>query len=143
MTENKEEKATGVGDETRVESFVNRHLGNAIHMFLSLLALLILGAAVIGAYDTVVREFPKLLAPVDEYQVLQQIIQNILLVAIAAELGLLLLFHRTSAAVEVIIFVVARKMVSPEVTALDLLICVTALIMLIIVRFHYLPGKVK
>ncbi|MBA3442804.1 MAG: hypothetical protein H0T92_23385, partial [Pyrinomonadaceae bacterium] len=88
-------------------------------------------------------EFPKLLAPVDEYKVLQQIIQNILLVAIAAELGLLLLFHRTSAAIEVIIFVVARKMISPEVTALDLLICVAALVALIVVRFYYLPGRVK
>ena len=143
MSENNEEKATGAGDETRVENFVNRHLGNAIHLFLSLLALMILGAAMIGAYDTLVREFPKLFTPVDEYQALQQIIQNILLVAIAAELGLLLLFHRTSAAVEVIIFVVARKMVSPEATALDLLICVAAVTSLIVVRFYYLPGRPK
>ena len=143
MSENKEKAAVGAGDETKLESFINYYLGNAIHLFLSFLALMILGAAVIGAYDTLIREFPKLFAPMDEYKTLQLIIQNLLLVAIAAELGLLLLFHRASAAVEVIIFVVARKMVSPEVTALDLLICVAALASLIIVRFYYLPGKVK
>jgi hypothetical protein len=34
-------------------------------------------------------------------------------------------------------------MISPEVTALDLLICVAALVALIVVRFYYLPGRVK
>jgi len=75
--------------------------------------------------------------------VLQKIIENILLVGIAAELGLLLLFHRSSAAIEVIIFVVARKIVSPDITSLDLLLSVAALSGLLVVRFYYLPGKPK
>jgi hypothetical protein len=73
--------------------------------------------------------------------VLHQIIQSILLVAIAAELGLLLLFHRTSAAIEVVIFVIARKMVTPDISALELLLGAAALAGLIIVRFYYLPSK--
>jgi hypothetical protein len=73
--------------------------------------------------------------------VLHQIIQSILLVAIAAELGLLLLFHRTSAAIEVVIFVIARKMVTPGIPALELLLGAAALAGLIIVRFYYLPSK--
>jgi len=39
--------------------------------------------------------------------------RNQLLVAIAAELALLFLFHRTSAVIEVLVFVIARKMVTP------------------------------
>jgi len=70
---------------------------------------------------------------------LHQIIQSILLVAIAAELALLLLFHRTGAAIEVVIFVIARKMVTPGITGLELLLGATALAGLIIVRFYYLP----
>ncbi|HEX8136149.1 MAG TPA: hypothetical protein VF544_01035 [Pyrinomonadaceae bacterium] len=142
MKEGKE-KVIDSGEETPVERVVNFYLGNAIHIFLSLLALLVLVAAMIGAFDTVVRDFPKLLQPSDEYKVLQQIIENILLVAIAAELGLLLLFHRTSAAVEVIIFVIARKIVSPGITATELLLSVAALAGLLIVRFYYLPGRPK
>lgn len=142
MRENKEEK-TGAGEETPIERFLNRHLGNAIHLFLSVLALLVLVAALVGAFDTVVRDFPKLLQPSDEYKVLQQIIENILLVAIAAELGLLLLYHRTGAAIEVIIFVIARKIVSPGITALELLLSVAALAGLLVVRFYYLPGRPK
>lgn len=138
-----QEQTTGVGEETAVERIFNRYLGNTIHAFLSLLALLVLVAAAIGALDTVVRDFPKLLQPSDEYKVLQQIIENILLVAIAAELALLLLFHRTSAAVEVIIFVIARKIVSPGITAIELLLSVVALAGLLIVRFYYLPGRPK
>jgi uncharacterized membrane protein (DUF373 family) len=136
-------ETSGAGEETAIERAFNRYLGNAIHAFLSLLALLVLVAAAIGAFDTVVRDFPKLLQPSDEYKVLQQIIENILLVAIAAELGLLLLFHRTSAAVEVIIFVIARKIVSPGITALELLLGVAALAGLLVVRFYYLPGRPK
>lgn len=142
MKEDKEEK-TGAGEETAVERLFNRYLGNAIHIFLSVLALVILVAAIVGAFDTVVRDFPKLLQPSDEYKVLQQIIENILLVAIAAELGLLLLFHRTAAAVEVIIFVIARKIVSPGISALELLLSVAALAGLLVVRFYYLPGRPK
>jgi len=133
----------GGGEETRVERAINRFTGDAIHLFLSLLSVLLLAAAVVATYDTLVRDFPKLLVPSDEYKVLQDFISNILLIAIAAELGLLLLFHRTSAAIEVIIFVIARKIVTPQISALELLLSVAALAGLLVVRFYYLPGRPK
>ena len=64
----------------------------------------------------------------------------ILLLAIAAELSLRLLYHRTSAAIEVVIFVVARKMVTPGITGLELLLGAAALAGLIITRFYYVAG---
>ena len=143
MGERKTQHEVGTGEETRFESALNRHAGNLTHLFLSLLALLILAAAAIAAYETVVREFPKLWQPVDEYKALQHVLENILLVAIAAELALLLLFHRTSAAVEVIIFVIARKIVSPDITAVELLFSVAALVGLLVARFYFLPGRPK
>ena len=63
--------------------------------------------------------------------------------AIAAELALLFLFHRTSAAIEVLIFIIARKMVTPGLSGLELLAGVAALAGLVIVRFYFLPGKSK
>jgi uncharacterized membrane protein (DUF373 family) len=143
MAEGKTQKDVGIGEETAGERLLNQYAGNAIHFFLSLLALLVLAAAAVAAYETVVRDFPKLWQPTDEYKALQQIIENLLLVAIAAELALLLLFHRTSSAVEVIIFVIARKIVTPEITAVELLLSVAALAGLLVVRFYYLPGKPK
>lgn len=150
MIESEEEKAHSGGDgkpggvgETVIERAINRYVGNGIHLFLSILSVLILAAAVIAAYDTAARDFPKLFSSADSYDVLQRIIQNVLLIAIAAELGLLLLFHRTSSAIEVIIFVIARKTVSPEVTSLDVLLSVTALAGLLVARFYFLPGKPK
>ncbi|HVF48878.1 MAG TPA: hypothetical protein VNA19_02250 [Pyrinomonadaceae bacterium] len=137
-----EQRSVG-GAETVAEHVIARYVGDATHLFLSLLAVLILAAAAIAAYDTVVRDFPKLLAPSDEYKVLAEIISSILLIAIAAELSLLLLFHRTSSAVEVILFVIARKIVSPDISALDLLLSVAALSGLLVVRFYYLPGRPK
>jgi hypothetical protein len=134
---------SSTGGQTALERIVDRHLGNAIHLFLSLLAFLILIAALGAAFDTVVRDFPKLWQPTSEYNSLQQIIENILLIAIAAELGLLLLFHRAAAAVEVVIFIIARKMVTPGIPALDVLLGSAALSGLIIVRYYYLSGRNK
>ena len=102
---------------------------------------MILVAAAIATFDTAVRDFPKLLQPASEYNSLQQIIDNILLIAIAAELGLLLLFHRAAAAVEVVIFIIARKMVTPSIPALDVLLGAAALAGLIVVRYYYLSGR--
>ena len=135
------EKDVGTGEETKAERVVSNNLGIVINLFLSALAVLLLVAAAIAAYDTVVREFPALWQHKDEYTVLQKIIENILLIAIAAEFALLLLFHRMSAAVEVVVFVVARKTVSPDITALDLLLCAAAIAGLIVLRYYYLPGK--
>lgn len=142
-TESGEDAATHAGGETTIERFLDLYLGNTIHVFLSVLAFLILIAAAIAAYEVVVRDFPKLWQQTNEYDVLHQIIQNILLVAIAAELGLLLLFHRAGAAIEVVIFVIARKMVTPGISGLELLLGATALAGLIIVRFYYLSKDQK
>jgi len=141
MAEEPEEDEIGTGEETKAERVVSNKLGVVIHFFLSALAVLLLIAAAIAAFDTVVREFPALWQRQDEYTVLQKIIENILLIAIAAEFALLLLFHRMSAAVEVVVFVIARKTVSPSITALDLLLCAAAIAGLIILRHYYLPGK--
>jgi hypothetical protein len=138
-----EKTETREGGETTFERLVDRYLGNAIHLFLSLLALMIMVAAAVAALDIIVRDFPKLWQQPNEYEALHQIIQSILLVAIAAELGLLLLFHRAGAAIEVVIFVIARKLVTPGLTGLELLLGATALAGLIIVRFYYLPTRTK
>ena len=135
---------TRAGGETRLEKWVEMYLGNAIHLFLSLLALFIFIAAIIATVDTVIHDFPHLWQPVKEYVVLQKLVESILLIAIALELALLLIhFHRTTAVVEVMIFVIARKMVSPDTTIIGLLIGTVAVIGLIIVRFYFLPGRVK
>ncbi len=142
MTEEPKEVEIGTGEETKTELVISKYLGTIIHLFLSALAVLLLTAAVIAAFDTVVRDFPALWhPPQDEYFVLQKIIDNLLLIAITAEFALLLLFRRLSAAVEVVVFVLARKTVNPDITALDLSLCAAAIAGLIVLRFYYLPGK--
>jgi hypothetical protein len=139
--QNSEKSDTRSGKQLAAESFLDRHLGNTVHLFLSLLAILILAAAAIATVEIVIRDFPQLWRQANEYDALYQIIQNILLVAIAAELALLLLFHRTSAAIEVLIFVIARKMVTPGISGLELVLGTAALAGLIVVRFYYLTGS--
>ena len=143
MPDQEEKDETGVKQNPAIERAINLYLGNTILLFLSALSMVVLVAAAITAFDTIVRDFPKLWRSADEYNAMQSILDNILLVAIAAELALLLLFHRTTAAVEVVIFIIARKMVNPMISALDLLLGAAALSGLIIVRYYYLPGDPK
>jgi uncharacterized membrane protein (DUF373 family) len=131
------------GGETAPERFLDRHLGNAVHLFLTFLAILILVAAAIATVEVIIRDVPMLWRQVNEYDALHQIIQDVLLVAIAAELALLLLFHRTSAAVEVLIFVIARKMVIAGISGLDLLAGVAALAGLVVLRFYFIQKGTK
>ncbi len=129
------------GEATQAESRLNLLVSKYIHLFLSALAVLIMVAATIAVVEMLYRAYPALWQPGNEYQVLHQLLQDILLVAIAAELGLLLLYHRASAALEVVLFVIARRMVATDVTALDLLFGSVALAVLLAVRFYFLPGR--
>ena len=129
------------GGETAPERFLDRYLGNTVHFFLSILAILILAAAAIGTVEIIIRDIPQLWRQPNEYDALHQIIQDVLLVAIAAELALLFLFHRTSAAVEVLIFVIARKMVISGISGLDLLAGVAALAGLVAIRFYWVKPR--
>ena len=129
------------GGETAPERFLDRHLGNVVHLFLTFLAILILVVAAIATFEIIIREVPLLWRTPSEYDALHHIIQSLLLVAIAAELALLFLFHRTSAAVEVLIFVIARKMVISGISGWDLLAGVAALAGLVAVRFYFIEPK--
>lgn len=128
---------------TPLERYVNSHIGNFIHLFLTVLAILVMAAACVALFQIVHYGFPQLWRASDEYKTLHELLQNILLLAIAGELGLLLLFHRASAAVEVVMFVIARRMVATDVTAFDLLMGSLALAALMAVRFYFVAGKPK
>lgn len=131
------------GGETAPERFMDRYIGNTVHFFLSSIAVLILIAAVIATVEIVIRDIPLLWRASNEYDALHEIIQDLLLVAIAAELALLFLFHRASAAVEVLIFVIARKMVISGISGLELLAGTAALAGLVVIRFYFIPSAKK
>ena len=142
MADKPSDKETGTGEESKAELVISDYLAKVIHLFLSVLAVLLLIGGAIATYDTVVRDFPLLLqAPQNEYAVLLRLIEHLLLIAIAVEFALLLLFRRMSAVVEVVVFVLARKTVNPEIGALDLVLCAGAIAGLVVLRFYYLPGE--
>ena len=146
MTKDNEVSAASsarTGRTPAIEVFLDRYVGNGIHLFLSLLAIVIVAAAAIATGDILVRDFPQLWRQGNQYDVLHHVIQNILLVAIAGELGLLLLFHRAGAAIEVIIFVVARKMVSPDISGVELLLGTASLAALVVIRFYFIRDQNK
>jgi len=138
------DKETGTGEESKVEIEVGNFIAKIIHVFLSVLAVLLLVAGAIATYDTVISDFPTLWRTSEnEYAALLKIIDNLLLVAIAVEFSLLLLFRRMTAVVEVVVFVLARKTVNPDNGAVELLLCAVAIAGLIILQHYFLPTKAK
>jgi hypothetical protein len=51
---NLEKSDTRSGKQLAAESFLDRHIGNGVHLFLSLLAILILAAAAIATVEIVI-----------------------------------------------------------------------------------------
>ena len=72
---------------TLLERYVNVHMGNFIHVFLTLLAVLVMAAASIALVQIVHYGFPQLWHVADEYATLHELLQKILLLAIARTLG--------------------------------------------------------
>jgi hypothetical protein len=141
MTLEDNNQGRSVGSPTALESRANEYVANYIHLFLTILAVLLMIAASIAAGEMMFHGFPKLWTSGNEYQILHQLVQDILLAAIAGELALLLLFHRASATIEVLMFVIARRLVATDVTAIDLLVGSVSLTILMVVRFYFLPGN--
>lgn len=124
---------------SRIERTVGGYVARAIHALLIVLAVVIAAAAAIATCELAAIDFPRLFDQ-DVYDTLQRLVSNILLIAIAAELGLLLVSHSAAAAIEVILFMIARKIVGSETTTLALLLGVAALSLLVVVRFYFLRG---
>lgn len=144
MAEEPPEEETGTGEESRAELVISNYLAKVIHLFLSVLAVLLLVASAIATFDTVVRDFPTLwTTPQDEYVVLLRVIEHLLLIAIAVEFALLLLFRRMSAVVEVVVFVIARKTVNPENSSVELLLCAVGIAGLVVIQHYFIPGRTK
>ncbi len=60
MAKEPSEKEIGTGEESPAELAISNHVGTVIHLFLSALAVLLLIAAAIATFETIVRDFPKL-----------------------------------------------------------------------------------
>jgi large-conductance mechanosensitive channel len=89
------DKETGTGEESKVEIEVGNFIAKIIHIFLSVLAILLVVAGAIAIYDTVISDFPTLWRTSEnEYAALLKIIDNLLLVAIAVEFALSLLRYK-------------------------------------------------
>ena len=101
-----------------------------------LLALVVLGgvllAAVSSAIDLASMNW-RLTATFDE------LISRVLLVVIGLELVRMLVVHNLRAILELLAFAIARKMLKPDITALDIALSITAFVALVAAAHYFLP----
>ena len=101
-----------------------------------LLALVVLGgvllAAVSSALDLASMNW-RLTATFDE------LISRVLLVVIGLELVRMLVVHNLRAILELLAFAIARKMLKPDITALDIALSIMAFVALVAAAHYFLP----
>lgn len=108
--------------------------------FERLLALVILGGVVVFAWASA-----PTLASMDWRlaETFYELVYRVLLVVIAIELARTLVTHDLRAILELLAFVVARKMLKPDVSVLDILLCVLAFVALLAANHWWLPGPAE
>lgn len=70
-----------------------------------------------------------------------ELVYRVLLMVIGVELARTLLTHDLTAILELLAFVVARKMLKPDVSALDILMSVVAFSVLLAARYYWLGNN--
>jgi hypothetical protein len=122
--------------DTTIQRIV-RQYPKAIRALELLLALVVLGgvlvAAVSSALDLVSMNW-RAVATFDE------LISRVLLVVIGLELVRMLVVHNLRAILELLAFAIARKMLKPDITALDIALSITAFVALVASAHYFLPS---
>jgi len=100
-----------------------------LHWLEVLIAVLVIGFVIVGAISIIMsaKEMHLLSAGGDFYQAFEGLLSNILLIIIGVELAILLIRRSPESLVEVMFFVVARKMLILSHSQWDLLIGVVAI----------------
>ncbi|HVJ03281.1 MAG TPA: hypothetical protein VM662_13945 [Sphingomonas sp.] len=100
-----------------------------------LLALAILGGVVAFAFASV-----QTLAGMDwsVAETFYELIYRVLLLVIAIELVRTLVTHDLRAILELLAFVVARKMLKPDLNVIDIVLCVLAFVLLLAANYWWL-----
>lgn len=115
--------------ESRIEKFV--------HTIEYIIAIILIIGMLIGLLD-LVHYFKTIFeaTPANAYEEFHDFLGHALLLIVGAELILMILYHSTSALLELILFVIARKMLIYSETLLDLVIGTVALaIVFLIIKY--------
>ena len=104
-----------------------------LELMLALVVLVgVLIAAVSSAMDLATMNW-RAVATFDE------LISRVLLVVIGLELVRMLVVHNLRAILELLAFAIARKMLKPDITALDIALSITAFVALVAAAHYFLP----
>ena len=75
--------------------------------------------------------------------VMYQFISYILLVLLGLEVARLILVHSITVVMELMLLIIARKMLYPDITALDLLYCAIAFVLIVGIYYLYESRPIK
>ena len=104
---------------------------------ISLAIIVILGvlAAAIGSFHELIRLNWKLEKSFDEF------IHRVLLIVIGLELVRMLVVHSLNAVLNLLAFVIARKLLKPEIESTDIIMSVSAFVALMAANRYLLVGR--
>lgn len=123
-----------------LEKFLNQNYKVLISLIEKFLAFVILSAIIIFIIH---RTLTADISQAYSVQFIQQLISDVLLMLLGLEVVRLLIVPSVQAALELLIFVVARKTLTPDITSTDLILDIVAFAILIIINRTCLPKDIS
>lgn len=123
-----------------LEKFLNQNYKVLISLIEKFLAFVILSAIIIFIIH---RTLTADISQAYSVQFIQQLISDVLLMLLGLEVVRLLIVPSVQAALELLIFVVARKTLTPDITSTDLILDIVAFAILIIINRTCIPKNIS
>lgn len=118
--------------------FASIKIKRAIYALELVLAVLVIFGVIVGITD-ILRYFPKILFTdiPESYDVFKDFLGHILLVVMGVEMVLMLVSHEKSAMLDLVLYVIARKMLIYGETSMDMLLGTVSVAILYFVNRYF------
>jgi hypothetical protein len=122
------------------------YIQRSIVVWETVLAFIVLVGVVAGSLELV--RYLRMLLPggvplQDPYSTLQALISHVLVLVVGLELAMMLIWHTPGSVIEVLMYVAARKMLSPQTTVVEFLIGTAAIGGLFAIRRYLFVAKIE
>jgi len=103
---------------------------------LNLLEVIVVIPVLLGVFIYAFSNIPGILANLDTIDGFYKFIKYILSIVVGLELAKLLITHNIYSIIDLIIFIIARKLITPDLTTFDILVGVVAFSLLFILTTY-------
>lgn len=129
-----------LGGNDLLKILISKKIEKIVHVLELIIAVLIILGIIVGLVDLVkyIIEIMKA-SPNDAYKLFQVFLGHVLVLIIGAEFVLMILYHSINSILELLLFVIAKKMLVYSSTMLDLVFGIVAIAIVFVIMKFLIP----